>query len=378
MISGTANIKNAVEAIKFGAKDFIEKPLHLEEIIKVVNEIKNRFAVKHERNQLLSDILSKYEILGNSQKIDDIKKQITLYAKINEPILIYGESGTGKELVAANLHYLSDRKANKYFKINISSIPENLIESELFGYKKGAFSGANEDKKGIFELSDNSTLFLDEIGELKYDIQPKLLRVIQEKEIFPIAGTSTIKLNTKMVFATNKNLVKEIDKNKFREDLFYRLSALKIELPPLRERLEDLEILSNKIINDFTTENNIRNKELSKNAVEKLYSYRYPGNVRELKNIVSTAIMKTEYETRDVILDRDIDFQNDIVINPKKDMANIFETPDSLANKKKELEKLFVETQLKINNYDINKTSEVLQIIPNNLYRKIKELGIDI
>jgi len=237
VISGNADIKTAVTAIKNGATDFIEKPLKIDEIYAVIENITVNVTMYKERNRLLDDILEKYEITGESKEISLVKENILKYSKLSESVLITGENGTGKELVAANLHYLSNRKSEKYHKINIASIPETLIESELFGFKKGTFSGAASDKNGLFMNADNATLFIDEIGEMKYELQAKILRVIQEKEFSPLGSDTVHTVDVRLLFATNKNLIEEIDKKLFREDLYYRISTLCINIPPLRNRI---------------------------------------------------------------------------------------------------------------------------------------------
>ena len=370
MISGNSDIKTAVDAIKLGAKDFIEKPIHLKNILESIENIISKLTIKNERNQLLSDMLGHYQIIGNSKIMKSVKEQIQSYSNINESILITGESGTGKELVAANIHYLSKRRGNKYYKINIASLSENLIESELFGHKKGSFSGAYNDKTGFFILSDNSTLFLDEIGELKLDLQSKLLRAIQEKEVTPIGESESIKFNAGFIFATNKDLLEESKNKRFREDLYYRISTLKINLPPLRERIEDIEEISEKLIENFCIEYNLSIKNLTLNALKKLKNYYYPGNIRELKNIITRGVILSEKS--DKIDENHIIFDNINLTNNN----SIFEESNLLSQKKKELEKIYVETQLKKFDYDLEKTASVLGLLINNLYRKMKELEI--
>jgi DNA-binding NtrC family response regulator len=375
MVSGNADIKTAVEAIKLGAKDFIEKPLHLEEVLSAIEKITSKITIKNERNQLLSDVLSRYEIIGNSKPMQLVKNQILQYSVLNEPVLIVGDSGTGKELVAANLHYNSTRRAKKYYKINIASLSENLIESELFGHKKGSFSGAVENKEGLFISANNSTLFLDEIGDLKFDVQSKLLRAIQEKEIIPVGENEPVKFNTRLIFATNKNLLEETKTKKFREDLYYRIATLKINIPPLRERKEDIKDISNVIIKNFCEENNISMKELSWQSLNKLNCYDFPGNIRELKNILVQSILITG--NKNIIEDNSIFFDN--TGNEQDKMClSIFEDTKPLSEKKKELEKKYIETQLKKNEFNLQKTAVEQGLLINNLYRKIKELDIEI
>ena len=309
-------------------------------------------------------------IIGESEAIKGVQELILKALTTNINVSIFGETGTGKELVAANIHYLSKRRGNKYYKINIASLSENLIESELFGHKKGSFSGAYNDKTGFFILSDNSTLFLDEIGELKLDLQSKLLRAIQEKEVTPIGESESIKFNAGFIFATNKDLLEESKNKRFREDLYYRISTLKINLPPLRERIEDIEEISEKLIENFCIEYNLSIKNLTLNGLKKLKNYYYPGNIRELKNIITRGVILSEKS--DKIDENHIIFDNINLTNNN----SIFEESNLLSQKKKELEKIYVETQLKKFDYDLEKTASVLGLLINNLYRKMKELEI--
>ena len=373
MISGNADIKTAVEAVKIGARDFIEKPLHLKEVLKAVDNIISKLIITNERNQLLDDVLSRYEMTGSSDVMKRIKETIIEYSGLNEPVLITGESGTGKELVAANLHYYSERRSCKYHKINIASLSENLIESELFGHKKGSFSGALENKEGLFKIADNSTLFVDEIGDLKYDIQSKLLRAIQEKEIIPVGSSEPISFNTRLVFATNKNLLEETKNGGFREDLYYRISVLKINIPPLRERKGDIRAISEKIIKDFCIENNRPLKSLGAGAVEKLQRYDFPGNIRELKNILIQAVLLSRND--DLIDGTSVFFETQGKMAACED---IFDETRILSEKKKILEKKYIEKQLEKHKENLQDTASSLGILVNNLYRKIKELDIKI
>lgn len=374
IISGNADIKTAVEAIKIGADEFLEKPLHLKPFLETIKSVTGKALIKYERNQLLDDVLDNYNILGISQQIKDVKSKIIKYAQLNEPILVTGESGTGKELVAANLHYHSNRRSNKYLKVNIASLSESLIESQLFGYKKGAFTGASNDSAGLFVSANNSTLFLDEIGELKMDLQVKLLRAIHEKEIMPVGSVDVIHVNTRLIFATNKNLLEQIKENKFREDLYYRISALQINIPPLREHKDDIPILVDKFIKDFSMKNNVPIKTPTDAALDKLCTYHYPGNIRELKNIITQAVIHSESDDR--ITDADIMFRVED-FKSKNSYFKIFDETTLLNSKKNELEKIYIMHQIKKHNNDLKETANDLGILVNNLYRKINKLEID-
>ena len=284
IITGTADITKAVKALKFGAKDIIEKPLESEVIIQSIKEAESQIKISRERNEFFNSLLSNYKIIGQSDKIKKIKDQIKKYANLNEPVLITGESGTGKELVAAQLHYHSQRCQNKYYQINIACLSESLLEDEPFGYIKGAYSGANQNRDGIITAANNSTLFIDEIGDMRFDLQAKLLRVIQEKQVRPLGSNENRQVKTRFVFATNKNLVQKIKQDQFREDLYFRISALNIKIPPLRDRLSDLPELAEHFIKSFCLDNNLSIKHLSAQAMQKLEKYSFPGNIRKLKN----------------------------------------------------------------------------------------------
>jgi two-component system nitrogen regulation response regulator NtrX len=370
MISGYASIEKAVLSIKLGAFDFIEKPISYQKLKVILNN-----AMEHKNyRELLSREIEKYRLIGTSSAIKEINAMIEKAAKIDYPVLIYGESGVGKEHIAHLVHLKSKRGKNEMVKLNCAAIPETLFESEFFGYEKGAFTGANNTRKGKFELAHQSTLFLDEIGEMPLSQQAKLLRVLEEKSITRIGGTKSIPVDFRLISATNKNLKDEVKNNTFREDLFYRISVLVIEIPPLRERKEDIIPLAKHFFKQICLENNVKDRELTSDALEFISSLPLKGNIRELKNLIQrifafSDINKITVEDVKKILDMPRDL---------KPSESIFEKTMPLSEAKKFLEKQYILTQLKIHGNNISKTAIDLGVLPNNLMRKMKELEIKI
>lgn len=367
VISGNADINQAVEALKSGAEDFIEKPIRLKALLHVIHKIEQSIQLHRENNQLLAQVKERYQIIGRSPAVQDLLTRIQQYSILKEPVLITGESGTGKELVAANLHYQSSRKAHSYYKINSAALDATLIEDQLFGHEKGAFTGAISKKDGMFKAAHGSSLLIDEIGELKYDLQSKLLRAIQEKEIMPLGSTETIPVDVRLIFATNKDLLQLIQENNFRDDLYYRISTFTIMIPPLRERKEDIPLLTGHFMHEFCYENNIPFKTFGNSALDKLQDYHYPGNIRELKNIIVRSVVTSSTETIT---------GDDVIFTDTGSAGGIFENTAPFTVKKKELEKHYIETQLKKFDNNVALTAEKLGLISNNLYRKMRELGI--
>ena len=288
MITGNASLERAIECIRLGVKDFLTKPFEIEDLIKAI-ESKRIFKEKTQNKKV--NIEDKFIIKDkNSLKVLEIAKKV---AEKNINVLLLGQSGVGKEEFARFIHNNSGRKGN-FIAINMSAIPENLIESELFGFKKGAFTDATGDKKGLFELAEGGTLFLDEIAEMPYNLQAKLLRVLQEKEYFPLGSTKAKKLDVRIISATNQNIEKLISETKFREDLYYRLSTIPIKIPSLKERKNDILPIAKFILQKAVKEYNLEKKEFSKEAENKLLNYSWPGNVRELINVVQRAAILSE------------------------------------------------------------------------------------
>jgi len=297
MITGNASLERAIECIRLGVKDFLTKPFEIEDLIKAI-ENKRIFKekTKNKKIEIKTEFIAKDK---NTLRVLEIAKKV---APTDVNVMLLGESGVGKEEFAKFIHYNSGRKG-KFIAINMSAIPEHLIESELFGYVKGAFTDANADKKGLFELAEGGTLFLDEIGEMPYNLQAKLLRVLQEREYFPLGSTKAKKIDVRIISATNQNLEKNIKEGKFREDLYYRLSTIPIEIPPLRERKNDILPIAKFILEKTLKEYNLENKKFSKEAEKELIEYSWPGNIRELINVVQRAAILSE---GDIIKPKDL------------------------------------------------------------------------
>src|ERR1700687_4910113 len=286
MISGHGTIETAVRATKLGAFDFIEKPLSLEKIIVLVRNAVQQRRLEEENQLLRTELGHRYQVIGNSVPMKALRQQIAVTAPTNGRVLIYGESGTGKELVARALHAASLRSKGPFVEVNCAAIPEELIESELFGHIKGSFTGATENKVGKFEKADGGTLFLDEVADMSLRTQAKVLRVLEEQRLEPVGSNQTVSVDVRVIAATNKTLEDEIAHGRFREDLFYRLNVIPFTLPPLRERIEDVPILARYFMLEFAAAYGRKPKELSEAAIGVMVRYHWPGNVRELRNLI--------------------------------------------------------------------------------------------
>lgn len=300
MVSGAGDVQTVVDAMKMGAYDYITKPLKPEEVVVTARNALNSRILVNEVNSLKTELKDKYKfdnILGNSGKIKIVFKMIENALNSSVTVLIQGESGTGKELVARAIHYNGSRKDGPFVVVNCAAIPETLLESELFGYERGAFTGALDRRMGKFEQADRGTIFMDEIGEMSPQTQAKVLRVLESKEFQRLGGNEKVKVDVRIISATNKDLGKEVHDNKFREDLYYRLAVFPIVLPPLRERKEDIPLLAEHFMNVYSkaTEKNIRH--ISKEAMDLLIQYSWPGNIRELENVIERAIVLCEGDT---------------------------------------------------------------------------------
>ncbi|MBI5787256.1 MAG: sigma-54-dependent Fis family transcriptional regulator [Candidatus Schekmanbacteria bacterium] len=366
MISGHGNIDTAVKATKLGAYDFIEKPLSLEKILLVVSHALDKQSLEQENKRLKQRIEKDSEILGNSDAIMRIKGQIALAAPSEGWALICGENGTGKELIARSLHRQSQRSRGPFLEVNCAAIPEELIESELFGHEKGAFTGATGARRGKFELADGGTLFLDEIGDMSLKTQAKVLRVLEEQAFVRVGGDKKIHVNVRLIAASNKDLPQEIAAGRFREDLYYRLHVIPFQAPPMRERKEDIPLLINHFLQQFSTQNNKRLKKFSPSALQCLTWYAWPGNVRELKNLVERLVIMTPHD----------------LIEPSDLPASVHQTPPddhavvSFKDARVEFEKAFLAGQLEKNNGNISKTAQQLKLERSHLHRKLKSLGL--
>ena len=373
MISGHANIELAIKAAKLGAYDFIEKPLSLEKVLLTVNNALTMSKLEQENRALRQEVQRKHEIVGSSSEIQQLKEQIKIVAPTNGWVLITGENGTGKELVARGIHQLSLRAGKPFVEVNCAAIPEELIESELFGHEKGSFTGALTKRRGKFDLANEGTIFLDEIADMSLKTQAKILRILQEQKFERVGGSEMIFIDVRVIAATNRNLPEEIQKGKFREDLYYRLNVIPLLVPPLRERKNDILLLVNHFIQEFCAENHKEPKKVSPEAMELLTAYSWPGNVRELKNLVERMVIMTRggaIEAKDV--------PEPIRSQPKSQAEVPFFDYNLLKDARREFEKKFILRKLLENDENISKTAEVIGIERSMLHRKIKSYGIDL
>ncbi|MGB9710250.1 MAG: sigma-54-dependent transcriptional regulator [Thermodesulfovibrio sp.] len=370
MISGHGNVEIAVQAVKLGAFDFLEKPLSMERIILTAERALEFKRLEQENIKLRSSVTKRYELIGSSQTMKKIKTQIEMIAKGDSRVLILGESGTGKELIARMIYLLSPRATAPFVEVNCAAIPQELIESELFGHEKGAFTGAVERKIGKFELANEGTLFLDEIGDMSLLTQAKLLRVIETQKFQRVGGTKDITVNVRIISATNKDLTEEIKKGNFREDLYWRLNVVPIYIPPLRERKEDIPELINYFINEFNREKGWKKKTVQPQAMKMLQDYDWPGNVRELRNAIERLMIMVP---KDVIEIEDI--ENTGIIKNKVREETYF-SYTSLKQARDAFEREFILRKLKENNWNMTRTAEMIGIERSNLYKKIKAFGI--
>ncbi len=371
MISGHANIELAVRATKLGAYDFIEKPLSLEKVLLTVNHALLYSKLEQENRALRQEIQKKYEMVGNSPEILQLKEQIKIVGPTKGWVLIAGENGTGKELVAREIHQMSLRADKPFVEVNCAAIPEELIESELFGHEKGSFTGALTKRRGKFDLANEGTIFLDEIADMSLKTQAKILRILQEQKFERVGGTEMIFVDVRVIAATNRDLKEEIQKGRFREDLYYRLNVIPITVPPLRERKTDIPILVEHFIAEFCLENNKEMKRTSSEAMSLLISYSWPGNVRELKNVVERMVIMTRgpvIEARDV--------PDPVREQPKALPEFSFFEFNLLKDARREFERRFIMKKLMENDENISKTAELIGIERSNLHRKIKSYGI--
>ncbi|ACG58017.1 two component, sigma54 specific, transcriptional regulator, Fis family [Hydrogenobaculum sp. Y04AAS1] len=358
MITGHGGIELAVQSIKKGAFDFLEKPLSIEKLLNVIEKAHK----EHIKNKL-TNIEHSDDIIGESIAIKKLKEEVKKVAKSNANIVIFGENGTGKELVAKNIHKLSYRKDKPFVDINCAAIPDELIESELFGYEKGAFTGAVSRKAGKLEIANEGTIFLDEIGDMSLKAQAKLLRAIETKSFHRLGGLQKIDVDVRFICASNKDLKTLIEQGLFREDLYYRLAVITLEVPPLRERGQDIIILAEYFLDKFCQENKTKPKKLTEEAKEVLLEYHWPGNVRELKNLM---------ERLSIIVEKDTIDADSLEIKVKNKESQDFKSA------KQEFEKQFILKKLAQHNYNIKQTAQAIGMDFTNLYRKIKAYNIKI
>src|SRR6516225_2531744 len=298
MISGHGTIETAVRATKLGAYDFLEKPLSLDKTLILIKNAIDAKKLRHENRDLKKQLQFKSVIAGDSIPMKALRQQISIMAPTNGRVLIYGESGTGKELVAHAIHAQSLRKEEMFVEVNCAAIPEDLIESELFGHRQGSFPGASADKEGQFQRATGGTLFLDEVGDMSLKTQSKVLRTLDEQRFTPVGGTEAITVDVRVIASTNKDLEDEISKGNFREDLFYRLNVIPFFVPPLRERKEDIPYLARYFLKEFAAAYGKRSREITDDAIQTLTRYSWPGNVRELRNVIERIVIMNPTATR--------------------------------------------------------------------------------
>lgn len=376
IISGHGTIETAVKATKLGAFDLIEKPLSIDKIILAINNALNFRRLEEENRYLRKKTLEKHSITGNSPAILALKKQIAVVAPTDAWVLITGENGTGKELVARTIYHLSSRADQALIDVNCAAIPQELIESELFGHEKGAFTGATTKKIGKFELAEKGTIFLDEIGDMTMKTQSKILRVLQEQQFQRVGGSRTLSVNVRVIAASNKNLEEEIEKGYFREDLYYRLNVIPIEVPSLKDRLEDIPLLVETFVEECSKKNRGKKKRMTEKGLNLLRSYPWPGNVRELKNLIERLVIMVE---KNVIDESDIpppyNPRGSTVRDGGSEQLFLL---DKIKDAKRAFEKEFIYKKLVQYDNNITKTAEAIGVERSYLHKKlkmIKDLG---
>ncbi len=368
IISGHGNIETAVRATKLGAFDFVEKPLSLERIIVLVRNAMQQRNLEEENQFLRAELGERYQVIGESIPMKALRQQIAVTAPTNGRVLIFGESGTGKELVARALHAASLRCKGPFVEVNCAAIPEELIESELFGHVKGSFTGATEDKTGKFQKADGGTLFLDEVGDMSLRTQSKVLRVLEQQRFEPVGSNQTVTVDVRVIAATNKNLEQEIARGAFRQDLFYRLNVIPFFVPPLRDRREDIPILTRYFSAEFSAAYGRRSKEVSDTAMEILIRYPWPGNVRELRNLVERlVIMCPQQRIEPHHLPPEL-FRG-VADAPRHPYSTLHEARSAY-------EREFILRKLQENRWNMTQTALALGLERSHLYRKMKSLGI--
>lgn len=374
IMSGHGTIETAVKATKLGAYDFIEKPLSIEKVLLCIQNAVKVGQLVEENRELRARIGKEHEMIGNSKPIRELKKQIEIAAPTSGWILITGENGTGKELVARAIHHNSRRQDKQFVEVNCAAIPEELIESELFGHEKGSFTGATTQRRGKFDQAHQGTLFLDEIGDMSLKTQAKVLRILQEHKFERVGGNKTIEVDVRVIAATNKDLEKEIAAGNFREDLYYRLNVIPFHVPPLRERKADIARLAAHFLEYFSSKESRETKALDDESMQAITNYTWPGNVRELKNLIERLVIMSPGKiiTRNQLPQS---IQNNRLISTREQTL-ISPTSNNFRTAKEEFEKEFLIQKLDENDWNISRTAEAVEIERSNLHRKIKAYGI--
>lgn len=381
MITAYGSVETAVEAMKQGAYDYIKKPFSMDELILMIKRLVALRDLEDENIYLREKVEDKYDfsgIVGKSEKIKDIFEKIKVVAQSDATVLVTGESGTGKELVANALHHNSPRKGEAFVKISCAALPETLLEAELFGYEKGAYTGAFKQKKGRFELADKGSLFLDEIGEISPLVQVKLLRVLEERQFERLGGVETINVDVRVICATQRDLKKEVQKGNFREDLYYRLNVVPVYLPPLRERREDILILADHFMNIYSRQMNKQIKELSPDVRELLLKYSFPGNVRELENAMERTVtlcrgeeiqiwdLPEEISSLTAFVEKEVDKMKNLKAEPSLFLSNVLST----------LERQYIVRVLEWTKGDLTNAAAILGMSRKTLWEKRKVYGL--
>ncbi len=372
MISGQGTIQAAVEATKLGAFDFLEKPLHRERVLLSIRNALKQTNLRRECLDLKRKSEKRYQLVGSHALMKTLWSEILKTAPTNATVLIYGESGTGKELIARAIHAHSLRAREPFVQVNCAAIPEELIESELFGHEKGAFTGATEKKSGKFEQADGGTIFLDEIADMSLKTQSKVLRVLEEGEVQKVGSNKIGRVDVRVIAATNKDLKQEIQEGRFREDLYFRLNVVPLTTPPLRERREDIPLLVEYFARTFAEENNFKPKRFSEAALSAMANFTWKGNVRELRNVVERLLIMTDGET----------IERGDLPEPLRQAPDLELPEASLAGSLREYrdlaEKEYILAKLKANNWNISQTAREIDTPRSNLYKKLEQYGIKI
>jgi two-component system nitrogen regulation response regulator NtrX len=384
MMSGHGSIETAVKAIKLGAYDYIEKPLSLENVTLRVKHALDQHRLEQENRTLRTKVERKFELVGRAPVMQQLKQIIETAGPTNSRVLIGGENGTGKELVARAIHQHSARVDRPFVAVNCAAIPETLIESELFGHERGSFSGATAMKRGQFEQADSGTLFLDEIADMSLSTQAKVLRALQEQQFTRVGGTKLIKVDVRVLAASNKDLLREIDKGTFREDLFYRLNVVPIVVPPLRNRREDIPLLVNHFLHVHAEEQGLKIKQVSPEAMEVFMQYEWPGNIRELRNLIERLmimvpgpVIEASHASVALQVRANLSVPQPLMAGPQPASTLLTRHYDSLRDARNAFEKEFIARKLREHHWNISRTAEDLQIERSHLHRKIKLLDVE-
>jgi two-component system nitrogen regulation response regulator NtrX len=385
VMSGHGSIETAVKAIKLGAYDYIEKPLSLENVTLRVKHALEQYRLEEENRSLRTKVQRKFELVGQSPAMHQLRQLIETAGPTNSRVLIGGENGTGKELVARAIHLQSARADRPFVAVNCAAIPETLIESELFGHEKGSFSGATSMKRGQFEQADGGTLFLDEIGDMSLNTQAKVLRALQEQQFTRVGGTKLLKVDVRVLAASNKDLLKEIEKGTFREDLYYRLNVVPIVVPPLRERREDIPVLIRHFMKLHAEEQGLRIKDVTPEAMHVFQQYEWPGNIRELRNLIERLMIMVPGNVIDAA-QATTSLQvkpTGAALSPPNAISQPVVSPlfaqayDSLRDARNAFEKEYIGRKLREHHWNISRTAEDLKIERSHLHRKIKLLDVE-